>query len=84
MKYHYFHRFFTYSVRQNACAVCSRVAAVTVFSYQARRVAFEIRAREVVWRVRSERIHLSRFVRVFAALVMRAVLSGAVLCSRAI
>jgi hypothetical protein len=40
VKYHYFHRFFTYSVRRNACAVRSRAAAVTVFSSQARRVAF--------------------------------------------
>ena len=44
MKYHYFHRFFTYSVRQNACVVRSRASTVTVFSNQARRVVFGCRA----------------------------------------
>lgn len=40
VKYHYFHRFFTYSVRRNAYVVCLRAATVTVFLSQARRVAF--------------------------------------------
>ncbi|CAH1114860.1 unnamed protein product [Psylliodes chrysocephalus] len=40
VKYHYFHRFFTYSVRRDSCVVLSQAATLTVFSSQGYGVAF--------------------------------------------